>query len=267
MLATVAGLNHDTSKLDGLKVMPPEVQAKNNRDLAVQEPLDNNLRQLPSNLSISEEKRFIVMPESTYERQKQEEKNNIDAEIQQKREEKKKLETNITEPTAEKERITHEVDDALRDSTITIKAINEYAHFREELNKHGLSVNDVPRLVHTLTNLKKEGYNTGKIIARASMIETLENEVQGLDQRCGMLKSKGAIYQEAFQTCEQLASTGMNILQMELPVLFNAIQETTYFLSISLPEAARRFFTELSRYTRTQEKQGGIEILDANACK
>lgn len=38
MLATVAGLNHDTSKLDGLKVMPPEVQAKNNRDLAVQEP-------------------------------------------------------------------------------------------------------------------------------------------------------------------------------------------------------------------------------------
>jgi hypothetical protein len=85
MLATVAGLNHDTSKLDGLKVMPPEVQAKNNRDLAVQEPLDNNLRQLPSNLSISEEKRFIVMPESTYERQKQEEKNNIDAEIQQKR--------------------------------------------------------------------------------------------------------------------------------------------------------------------------------------
>jgi hypothetical protein len=69
MLATVAGLNHDTSKLDGLKVMPPEVQAKNNRDLAVQEPLDNNLRQLPFNLSLSEEKRFIVMPESTYERQ------------------------------------------------------------------------------------------------------------------------------------------------------------------------------------------------------
>ena len=67
MLATDAGLNHETSKLDGLKVMPPEVQAKNNRDLAVQEPLDNNLRQLPSNLSISE-KRFIVMPESTYER-------------------------------------------------------------------------------------------------------------------------------------------------------------------------------------------------------
>jgi hypothetical protein len=91
MLATVAGLNHDTSKFDGLKVMPPEVQAKNNRDLAVQEPLDNNLRQLPFNLSISEEKRFIVMPESTYERQEQEEKNNIDAEIQQKREEKKKL--------------------------------------------------------------------------------------------------------------------------------------------------------------------------------
>jgi hypothetical protein len=80
--------------------------------LAVQEPLDNILRQLPSNLSISEEKLFIVMPESTYERQKQEENNNIDAEIQQKREEKKKLETSITEPTAEKERITHEVDKA-----------------------------------------------------------------------------------------------------------------------------------------------------------
>jgi chromosome segregation ATPase len=141
-----------------------------------------------------------------------------------KREEKKKLETDITELTAEKERITHEVDDVLRDSTITIKAINEYAHFREELNKHGLSVNDLPRLVLTLSNLKKEGYNTGKIIARASMIETLENQVQGLDQRCGMLKSKGAIYQEAFQTCEQLASTGINILQMELPVLFNAIR-------------------------------------------
>lgn len=213
MLATDAGLNHDTSKIDGLKVMPPEVQAKNNRDLAVQEPLDNNLRQLPSNLSISEQERFIVMPESTYERQKHEEKNNIDAEIEQKREEKKMLETDITELTVEKERITHEVDDALQDRTITIKAINEYAHFREELNKHGLSINDLPRLVHTLTNLKKEGYNTGKIIAVASMIETLENQVQGLDQRCGMLKSKRAIYQEVFQTCEQLASTGINILQ------------------------------------------------------
>jgi len=62
MLATDAGLNHDTNKLDGLKVMPSEVQAKNNRDLAVREPLDNNLRQLPSKLSISGEKRFIVIP-------------------------------------------------------------------------------------------------------------------------------------------------------------------------------------------------------------
>lgn len=69
----------------------------------------------------------------------------------------------------------------------------------------------------------------------ASMIETLENQVQGPDQRCGMLKSKRAIYQGVFQTCEQLASTGINILQMELPVLFNEIHETAYFLSISLP--------------------------------
>jgi hypothetical protein len=37
-----------------------------------------------------------------------------------------------------------------------------------------------------------------------------------------------------------------------------------YFLSISLPEAARRLFTELSRFTRTQEKQREIEILDSD---
>jgi hypothetical protein len=263
MLATDAGLNHDTSKLDGLKVMPPEVQARNNRDLAGQEPLDNNLSRLPSNLSKSEERRFIVMPESTYERQKQEEKNNIDAEIRQKREEKNKLETDNTEQTAEKERISHEVDDALRDSTITIKAIDEYAHYREELHKHGLSANDIPRLIHTLINLKKEGYNTGKIIARASAIETLEDQVRGLKQRFSMLKKKGAIYQEALQTCEHLASTGINVSQMELPVLYNTIQETACFCSMSLPEAARRLFTELSRYTRTQEKQREIGILDS----
>src|SRR6478672_8636862 len=103
----------------------------------------------------------------------------------------------------------HSIPDAKRQEVIRLR---QSGKTRDQIAKE-VEVGTATVIVHSLTNLKKEGYNTGKIIARASMIETLENRVQGLDQRCGMLRSKRAIYQEAFQTCEQLASTGINILQ------------------------------------------------------
>lgn len=255
---TDSELKHYPSKSDNLKIVPPAVQA-DNKDLAGQE---RQRQQIP-NLSKSEETRFIVIPYSSYERQKKEEMKMIDAEILQKREEKAKLQEDISDLKSHKERITHEVNDALQERTMTIKSIQEYARSNEELNKHGISTSDMPRLVRTLKNLKKDGYNIGKIIARASMIDTLENQEQGLKQRCCTLKTKGETYEEAFQTCEHLASFGVNIGQLELPALFDAIQEIASFYRTSLQESARLLFAELTRYTRTQERQREIAILDS----
>jgi hypothetical protein len=52
---------------------------------------------------------------------------------------------------------------------MSIEAINEHIKLNEELNKHGLSTHDIPRLLNLLVNAKEYGFDAKKILGSCAV--------------------------------------------------------------------------------------------------
>jgi hypothetical protein len=82
--------------------------------------------------------------------------------IQQKLEEKQKLDEQIKEAEA-----------VLQNKNVAIETIEEHIHLNEELSKYGLSTKDTSKLVNTIKNIEKQGFNTKKIVSMVCSIKSL----------------------------------------------------------------------------------------------
>jgi len=82
--------------------------------------------------------------------------------IQQKLEEKQKLDEQIKE-----------VEAVLQNKNVAIETIEEHIHLNEELSKYGLSTKDTSKLVNTIKNIEKQGFNTKKIVSMVCSIKSL----------------------------------------------------------------------------------------------
>jgi hypothetical protein len=96
--------------------------------------------------------------------------------IKQKLEEKKKIDGEI-----------QQADSALQSKNMSIEAINEHTKLNEELNKHGLSAHDIPRLLNLLLNAKEYGFDAKKIVGKLRSIKRLENKENRLKNNCDIL--------------------------------------------------------------------------------
>ena len=77
----------------------------------------------------------------------------------------------------EKQKIDEEIKEAdaiLQSKNVTIEAINEHIQLNEELNKHGLSTNDIHRLLNVLLTAKEYIFSAGKIVGKLRSIKRLE---------------------------------------------------------------------------------------------
>ena len=68
----------------------------------------------------------------------------------------------IEKKLVEKQKIDEEIqqaDSALQSKNVTIEAINEHIKLNEELNKYGLSTQDIERLLNLLVNARRYGFD------------------------------------------------------------------------------------------------------------
>jgi hypothetical protein len=85
--------------------------------------------------------------------------------IKQKLEEKQKIDDQIKE-----------ADAILQSKNVSIEAIDEHIHLKEELKKYRLSTKDIHRLVNLLLAAKEYRYSPAKIVSKLRNIKRLENK-------------------------------------------------------------------------------------------
>jgi hypothetical protein len=105
--------------------------------------------------------------------------------IKQKLEEKQKIDEQIKE-----------ADATLNSKNVSIEAINEHIHLKQELKKYRLSTKDIHRLLDLLVVAKEYRYSPGKIVAKLRNIKGLENKENKLKASCDVLSKQAEKYKE-----------------------------------------------------------------------
>jgi hypothetical protein len=105
--------------------------------------------------------------------------------IKQKLEQKKRIDEEI-----------QEVDAVLQTKNVKAKTINEYTKLSQRLDKHGLSIEDVNKLVKLVVNVKKYGFDAKKFVGKLSNIKQLEKRERELVRNCTELAKQMAKYRE-----------------------------------------------------------------------
>src|SRR5919202_1599422 len=83
----------------------------------------------------------------------------------------------IEKKLVEKQKIDEEIqqaDSALQSKNVTIEAINEHIKLNEELNKHGLSTQDIERLLNLLLKAKRYRFDGKEIASKLYNVQELE---------------------------------------------------------------------------------------------
>ncbi|MFL6408970.1 MAG: hypothetical protein ACJ71F_18150, partial [Nitrososphaeraceae archaeon] len=84
------------------------------------------------------------------------------------------------EQKKEIEEAIQQAKDVLQSKSVTIEAINEYLKLSEELDKHGLSAQDIDKLLNLLLNAKEYQFDVKKIAGKLRGIQRLEKKEKQL---------------------------------------------------------------------------------------
>src|SRR5919202_2164807 len=116
---------------------------------------------------------------------------------------------NIKQKLEAKQKIEEEIrqaDAILQNKNVSIEAINEHIHLKEELKKYRLSTKDIRRLLDLLEAAKEYRYSPGKIVAKLRSIKRLENKEDKLKTSCEALSNKEAKYKEIIPYTEEIVA-------------------------------------------------------------
>ena len=105
----------------------------------------------------------------------------------------------IKQKLVEKQRIDddiQQVDAILQSKNVSIEAINEHIHLKDELKKYRLSIKDIHKLLDLLVAAKEYTYSPGKIISKLRNIKRLENKENKLKASCETLSKQVNKYRE-----------------------------------------------------------------------
>jgi hypothetical protein len=162
--------------------------------------------------------------------------------IKQKLEEKQKIEEQI-----------QEVDAILQTKNVKAKAINEHVKLTEKLDKHGLSTQDVNKLVKLVVNAKRYGFDVKKFVGKLSNIKLLEKREKGLRGNCVIFSKQVAKYREIIPLAQLIYD--MHIDRSELISFKIAINEAAETYGLTPSGAALRVTNVISDYN----KKGQLE--------
>jgi hypothetical protein len=154
----------------------------------------------------------------------------------------------IGEKLQEKQKIDEEVQQAdtlLQTKNVKAKTINEYMKLNEKLNKNGLSIQDINKLVKLLVNAKRYGFDAKKIVGKLSNIKQLEKKEKGLENNCKILSKQAAKYKDILPMTEEIAALGIDI--DELIALKVGINEAVKHYNLPPLTATLRLINDIKK--------------------
>jgi hypothetical protein len=155
--------------------------------------------------------------------------------IEKKLEEKKKIDEEIKE-----------ADAALQSKNVTIEAINEHIKLNEELNKNGLSTDDIDKLLNVMVNAKIYGFDGKEISSKLYNIQELEWKEKELKDKCKKLSKRISKYKNIVPLTEEIAALQIGI--DELIALKVGIREAAKMYNLPPLAASFRLIDDIKKY-------------------
>jgi hypothetical protein len=162
----------------------------------------------------------------------------------------------VKQKLEEKQEIDEQIKEAerkLQSKNLNIQAINEHLALNEKLKEHGLSIQDIDRLVNVLINVKEYDFDGKKIVAKLRKIKRLDKKEKGLENNCTILSRMLEEYKEIVPLSKKIVA--MNIGIKELLVFDNAVNQIAKKYNLPTSVAASRLLNEIRDY----DKIGGMK--------
>jgi transposase len=220
----------------------------------VPQDIASNLQAL---INLSKDIPFSKIPERIEEKKK--EKIQLEEEIRKLNEEIKTLKE--TKRTLEMEiSLAKDLRDlALQEEKTTTAELKEYLNFKTELRKYDIPIDDLPKLLQLLNEIRQHGYDVGKVLSEYQdllfikenrdivwrHIRELKDEKTKLQNECSFLKAEVSRHSQRLHTYDELESLGLGI--RELRILCNAIKEIEAENGKSYKDAIEQFLERVEK--------------------
>jgi hypothetical protein len=168
----------------------------------------------------------------------------------------------IKEKLEEKQKIDEaikEADAILQSKNVSIEAINEHIHLKQELKKYRLSTKDIHRLLDLLDAAKEYRYSPGKIVAKLRNIKRLENKENKLKTRCETLSKQADKYKEIIPLAQLIWD--MHIGKSELISFKIAVNEAADLHGFPRSTAAVYVLNNLRDYNKKGQLKKELSAL------
>ena len=131
---------------------------------------------------------------------------------------------------------------------MTIEAINEHLKLKDELDKYGLSTDDIDKLLNLLLNAKSYGFDAKEIATKLYSIQELEWKEKQLKDKCRKLSKRISKYKDVVSLTEDIAALQIGI--DELIALKVGINEAAKLYKLPFLTATLQLINDIKKYNK-----------------
>jgi uncharacterized protein (UPF0335 family) len=172
----------------------------------------------------------------------------IPSHIERKLEEKQNIDEQIKE-----------ADETLQSKNLNIQAINEHLALNQKLKEHGLSTQDIDKLLKILANAARYGFDGDRIASKLYDIQDLERKERGLKNKCKELSKQAAKYKDILPLTEEIAVWGIGI--DELLALKVGINQAAKHYNLHPLAATLQLIEDIKKYNKINGLKEEISAL------
>lgn len=162
---------------------------------------------------------------------------------------------------------------ALEKERVTLDQLKWYSGLKQELNKHGIPVEDIAQLANVTRGIEKYGYDPRKVLAEFSYLERLRTQIKSyqdaiehlnhhysfLSRDYTSLKEVVDSWNQTITLVNELSDTGFGY--KELKWLRNSIKQIAMANNIPEAEAISKFFKDVDDQ---YDEKLGFEVRNVN---
>jgi hypothetical protein len=167
------------------------------------------------------------------------------------------LSTYIKQKLEEKQRIEqeiHQANDVLESKNVAIESINDYIKLNGELEEHGLSTDNIHKLLSVLINAKRYGFDGKEIAEKLYNFKFLEWKEKEFKDKRKKLSKRISKYKDIIPLTEGISALGIRI--DELLALGIGIKEAAKYYNLPYVSAAMRLIDDI----KTLNKINGLKL-------
>jgi hypothetical protein len=157
--------------------------------------------------------------------------------VKRKIEDKKKIEEEL-----------REVDTLLQNKNVRLEAIDEYIKLKEELDRHGISTQDIDKLLKLLSNAGRYGFDGKEFADKLYNTQELEWKEKELKDKCKKFSKRISKFKVVVPLTEDIAAWGIGIDQ--LLVLKVGINQAAKHYNLPPLAATLRLIDNIKKYNK-----------------